>query len=155
VKHSDAVARALGEIVPLLATVVRELVHGELHADDGDLWVPHTQWPCSSLRAARDLARSGALEGVRRLDHRAAPDDERGGRGVLFIARRSALERYIAERSKPIAKVRRAADDVPVSGVAGLLAEFNLEAVEPPAANDARRPAPAAGDVKRSRGGRR
>jgi hypothetical protein len=51
-----------------------------------DPWVPHTEWPCVSRRAACQLARSGAVQGVQTVGK---------GPGTLHLARRSALAAWI------------------------------------------------------------
>jgi hypothetical protein len=85
----DAIARTVAELAPVLAKLVRVMVREELAAAAGgeaDPWVKHTDWPCASRRAACSLARSGDLEGVRRVG---------AGRGSLFLVRRSVLDAWI------------------------------------------------------------
>jgi hypothetical protein len=72
---------------PALRTFVRKTVREELNAaGEADPWIPHPRWPCASRRAACALARSGALEGVRRTGE---------GRGALYVVRRSVLDAWI------------------------------------------------------------
>ena len=83
----DIIVRIGGALAPVLRTLVRNTVREELHAaGDADPWIPHPRWPCASRRAACALARSGALEGVRRTGE---------GRGVLYLVRRSVLDAWI------------------------------------------------------------
>jgi hypothetical protein len=74
------------ELAAYIDTTVRAAVRAARADDDPDPWTPHTRWPCASRRAACALARSGALEGVRRVGQ---------GRGALYLVRRSALEAWI------------------------------------------------------------
>lgn len=55
-----------------------------------DPWVPHTEWPCVSRRAACELARSGAVQGVQTVGK---------GPGTLHLARRSTLDAWIAAQN--------------------------------------------------------
>jgi hypothetical protein len=61
----------------------------------GDALAPVPRWPCASRRAAGALARSGALEGVRRTGE---------GRGALYVVRRSVLDAWV--EAHPIDAVR-------------------------------------------------
>jgi hypothetical protein len=118
-------------LVAMFGEVLKELARRG--TDDGDPWVAHTEWSFCSKRVACELARSGAIEGARRLDTREEKSATKGGRGVVYIARRSALEKYVAKSSTPVVVKVEAA---PISGVAGVLAEIGLEAI---GANDAPR----------------
>ena len=81
---------------PTLRSMVQKAVREELTATgEADPWVPHPRWPCASRRAACALARSGALEGVRRTGE---------GRGVLYLVRRSVLDAWV--EAHPIDAVR-------------------------------------------------
>jgi hypothetical protein len=83
----DLAAMVGAALAPVLAALVRDAVREELrHAGDADPWVPHPRWPCASRRAACTLARSGAIEGVRRVGQ---------GRGALYLVRQSALDAWI------------------------------------------------------------
>ncbi len=87
----------LGEAFgPELRRFVRKTVREELNAaGEADPWIPHPRWPCASRRAACALARSGALEGVRRTGE---------GRGALYLVRRSVLDAWV--EAHPIDAVR-------------------------------------------------
>src|SRR4051812_510937 len=59
---------------PVLARELAAFIRAEVCAavraaagGEADPWVPHPQWPCASRRAACALARSGDIEGVRRV----------------------------------------------------------------------------------------
>jgi hypothetical protein len=83
----DFIIKLGGVLVPALRSLVRSTVREELNAaGEADPWIPHPRWPCASRRAACALARSGALEGVRRTGE---------GRGVLYVVRRSVLDAWI------------------------------------------------------------
>src|SRR5690349_21609150 len=83
----DMIAKVGAALAPVLIELVRDAVREELRgAGEADPWVPHPQWPCASRRAACALARSGALEGVRRVGQ---------GRGALYLVRRSVLDAWI------------------------------------------------------------
>jgi hypothetical protein len=83
----DVMAQVGAALTPVLVALVREAVRAELRgASEADPWVPHPRWPCASRRAACALARSGALEGVRRVGK---------GRGALYVVRRSMLDAWI------------------------------------------------------------
>jgi hypothetical protein len=118
-------------LVAELFRVVRDLVRGELNrgADaDPDPWIAHTGWTfCSSKRQACELARSGAIDGVRRLDNREKAITK-GGRGVVWIARWSAIERYVERNAKPSDELPRDGTTASeaVAGIAGVLAELGL-----------------------------
>jgi hypothetical protein len=85
---ADEMVIKLGSaLAPALRSLVRTTVREELRATgDADPWIPHPRWPCASRRAACALARSGALEGVRRVGQ---------GRGALYLVRRSVLDAWI------------------------------------------------------------
>jgi hypothetical protein len=86
-RSADDFLLKLGGLAPALRSLVRETVREELNAaGEADPWIPHFRWPCASRRAACALARSGALEGVRRTGE---------GRGVLYVVRRSVLDAWI------------------------------------------------------------
>ena len=74
------------ELAAFIVAAVRAEVRAARADDDPDPWIAHTRWPCASRRAACSLARSGELEGVRRVGN---------GRGALYLVRRSALEAWI------------------------------------------------------------
>jgi hypothetical protein len=83
------------ELVLAFAVFVRDTVRRELRAareagGETDPEVPHWLWPCPSRRAAVALAKSGAIDGVRRVGR---------GRGTAYLARRSALEAWIERES--------------------------------------------------------
>ncbi len=83
----DIILRIGGALAPVLRTLVRNTVREELlAAGDADPWIPHPRWPCASRRAACAFARSGELEGVRRVGE---------GRGALYLVRRSVLDAWI------------------------------------------------------------
>ena len=83
----DIIAKVGAALAPVLVALVRDTVREELRvAGDFDPWIPHPRWPCASRRAACALARSGALEGVRRTGQ---------GRGALYLVRRSVLDAWI------------------------------------------------------------
>ena len=87
----DIIVRIGGALAPVLRTLVRNTVREELHAaGDADPWIPHPRWPCASRRAACAFARSGELEGVRRVGE---------GRGALYLVRRSVLDAWIEAHS--------------------------------------------------------
>src|SRR5262249_1006037 len=76
-----------GALAPVLRSLVRSSVRAELQAaGEADPWIPHPRWPCVSRRAACALARSGDLQGVRRVGQ---------GRGALYLVRRSVLDAWI------------------------------------------------------------
>lgn len=75
-----------------LADALRQLVREEIARAnrspiEADPWVPHTRWPCTSRRAACELARSGAIEAVRK--------------GSLWLARASAIDRWVTSPDEP------------------------------------------------------
>lgn len=74
------------ELAAYIRAEVERAVRAARADDDPDPWIPHTRWPCASRRAACALARSGAVEGVRRVG---------SGRGALYLVRRSALDAWI------------------------------------------------------------
>ena len=83
----DIILKLGSALAPALRSLVRSTVREELHATgDADPWIPHPRWPCASRRAACALARSGALDGVRRVGQ---------GRGALYLVRRSVLDAWI------------------------------------------------------------
>lgn len=83
----DIIFKLGSALAPALRSLVRSTVREELNATgDADPWIPHPRWPCASRRAACALARSGALQGVRRVGH---------GRGALYLVRRSMLDAWI------------------------------------------------------------
>jgi hypothetical protein len=85
------VAKLGAALAPVLAAFVREAVREELRfVGEADPWVPHPRWPCASRRAACTLARSGALEGVRRVGR---------GRGALYLVRQSVLDDWIESQA--------------------------------------------------------
>jgi len=91
----DIVAKVGAALAPVLVALVRDAVREELRvAGDVDPWVPHPRWPCASRRAACALARSGALEGVRRTGQ---------GRGALYLVRRSTLDAWIEGQTIDVA----------------------------------------------------
>src|SRR5512135_3087306 len=97
----DVVAKVGAALAPILVALVRDSVREELRdAGEADPWVPHPRWPCASRRAACALARSGALEGVRRVGQ---------GRGALYLVRRSVLDAWI--ESHPIDTPNEHQDD--------------------------------------------
>ena len=105
-RSEDAIARLVGsKLAPVLAELVTALVRAELaqaaQGGEADPWVKHTEWPCASRRAACSLARSGELEGVKRVGQ---------GRGALFLVRRSTLDAYI-EREGSKARAETPIDD--------------------------------------------
>ncbi len=86
-----------GGLPPVLARELAAFIRAEVRAavratagGDADPWMPHPQWPCASRRAACALARSGEIEGVRRVGQ---------GRGALYLVRRSALDAWIERES--------------------------------------------------------
>jgi hypothetical protein len=84
---ADIVAKVGAALAPVLLALVRDTVREELRgAGDADPWIPHPRWPCVSRRAACELARSGALEGVSRVGR---------GRGTTYLVRRSVLDAWI------------------------------------------------------------
>ena len=84
---NDMIAKIGVALAPVLIALVRDAVREEMRVGgDVDTWVPHPSWPCTSRRTACALARSGALEGVRRLGQ---------GRGALYVVRRSVLDAWI------------------------------------------------------------
>src|SRR5262249_34293922 len=86
-RADDMVAKVGAALAPVLVALVRDAVREELRlAGDADPWIPHPLWPCASRRAACALARSGTLEGVRRVGR---------GRGALYLVRRSVLDAWI------------------------------------------------------------
>jgi hypothetical protein len=92
---ADLVAKVGAALAPVLVALVRDAVREELRdAGDADPWVPHPKWPCASRRAACALARSGALQGVRRVGH---------GRGALYLVRRSVLDAWIEAQPLDVA----------------------------------------------------
>src|SRR3569832_1676457 len=74
------------ELAAYIRAEVQRAVRATRTDDDADPWIPHTRWPCASRRTACALARSGALEGVRRVGQ---------GRGALYLVRRSALAAWV------------------------------------------------------------
>jgi hypothetical protein len=83
----DVIAKIGAALAPVLIALVRDAVREEMRGGgDADTWVPHPRWPCASRRTACALARSGALEGVRRVGQ---------GRGALYLVRRSVLDAWI------------------------------------------------------------
>ena len=76
------------EFTEVFSACIREEVRRALRdfRREADDWVPHTRWPCVSARAARELARSGQLEGVRCIGK---------GRGRIFSVRRSVLDAWV------------------------------------------------------------
>ena len=81
----------VAKLAPGLGAFVREVVREQLRlAGEADPWVPHPRWPCASRRAACSLARSGALEGVRRVGR---------GRGALYLVRQSVLDDWIESQA--------------------------------------------------------
>src|SRR5262249_46567610 len=86
-RTDDFIITLGGALAPALRALVRSTVRAELHATgDADPWIPHPRWPCVSRRAACALARSGQLQGVRRVGQ---------GRGALYLVRRSVLDAWI------------------------------------------------------------
>lgn len=83
----------------LIKGMVREAIAVARGGAEGDPWIPHPRWPCSSRRAAVVLARSGALAGVRKV-------------GRLFLVRQSALDAYVeAEHQKASAEEEAPPED--------------------------------------------
>jgi hypothetical protein len=74
------------ELATYIRAIVREELRGAVQGGEADPWVDHRRWPCASRRAACALARSGALDGVRRVGQ---------GRGALYLVRRSVLDAWI------------------------------------------------------------
>lgn len=97
----DLVARIGTALAPVLVALVRDAVREQLRdAGEADPWVPHPKWPCASRRAACALARSGTLQGVRRVGQ---------GRGALYLVRRSVLDAWI--EAQPVDVANDAQDD--------------------------------------------
>ena len=83
----DFIIKVGGALAPALRSLVKNTVREELLATgEADPWIPHPRWPCASRRAACALARSGELQGVRRVGQ---------GRGALYLVRRSVLDAWI------------------------------------------------------------
>ena len=86
-------ARFVAELTPVLVKLVLSVVRAEQPDEDAAGWVPHTAWPFGTRRRNAEIAKSGAIEGVRQIGQ---------GKGRLYLARRSALEAYIDANTAPI-----------------------------------------------------
>ena len=103
-QSADAMIAKVGAaLAPVLVALVRDAVREELRGTgDGDPWVPHPRWPCASRRTACALARSGVLDGVRRVGE---------GRGALYLVRRSVLDAWIEAHPIDAANEQEALED--------------------------------------------
>jgi hypothetical protein len=91
------------ELVVGLRKLARQIEHTEIrHAKalrNSDPWISHEEWMCcDSPSAARAVAKSGAIDGVRRTGK---------GRGTIYFARQSALDEWVQHQ-------RSVANDVEV-----------------------------------------
>jgi hypothetical protein len=103
-RHQRAAAPAGAPDIPQellvgLAKLVRSMVQEEVarqaRGGNVDPEIPHWEWWfCTSRRAALDLAKTGAIEGVRAIG---------AGRSRAYLARRSALEAYVADQAEQAA----------------------------------------------------
>jgi hypothetical protein len=82
-------------MVRIARAAAREELRAAAAGADSDPWVDHRYWPCASRRAACALARSGALDGVRRVGQ---------GRGALYLVRRSVLDTWIEAQNAAAAE---------------------------------------------------
>ena len=99
----DLMARVGAALAPVLIALVRDAVREEMRAGgEADTWVPHPRWPCASRRTACALARSGELEGVRRVGR---------GRGALYLVRRAVLDAWIEAHPVDAANERHEPED--------------------------------------------
>jgi hypothetical protein len=81
---AEDLARA---VYALVDAAVQDRLAARAAGGDVDPELPHWQWwMCPSRRAAIALARTGAVQGVRRVGR---------GRSTAYLARRSALEAYV------------------------------------------------------------
>jgi hypothetical protein len=130
---TDLTALAVAELGPALGPAVARVLRAAEPSSAED-WIPHPAWPFGSRRKCAELARSGAIEGVRRLGE---------GKGVLYLARRSALDAYIETHGRLVVhRDDKAANDrapeAPTSGTGAVLHELGFEAAPPRAAKGRR-----------------
>ena len=83
---------AIEKLVTALREVAREVMREEMRAQTGDpdAFIPHTEWPAASRRAACKLARDGKIRNAKR-------------KGRLWFAKRRDVEAYVEslEHRKP------------------------------------------------------